>query len=105
MDFHNGKSNAKQPTRFLANSTPDFSTYFASPWLPGRTHVPDNVAQQFLHQQQRRRFAEMVRAPFEPNPSTPSRFPRKVGQGVHCEVESERHEEKYRAVIEGTTPQ
>ena len=26
------------------------------------------------------------------------------GQGVHREVESERHEEKYRAVIEGATP-
>ena len=27
------------------------------------------------------------------------------GQGVHREVESEGHEEKYRAVIEGATPQ
>jgi len=26
------------------------------------------------------------------------------GQGVHREVESEGHEEKYRAVIEGATP-
>jgi hypothetical protein len=26
------------------------------------------------------------------------------GQGVHREVESERHEEKYRAVIDGGTP-
>jgi len=26
------------------------------------------------------------------------------GQGVHCEVESEGHAEKYRAVIEGATP-
>ena len=26
------------------------------------------------------------------------------GQGVHREVESERHEEKYRAVIEGDNP-
>jgi len=26
------------------------------------------------------------------------------GQGVHCEVESEGHEEKYRAVIKGATP-
>ena len=33
-------------------------------------------------------------------------FSRKTtgGQGVHREVESERHEEKYRAVIEGATP-
>ena len=27
------------------------------------------------------------------------------GQGVHREVESEGHEEQYRAVIEGATPQ
>ena len=26
------------------------------------------------------------------------------GQGVHCEVESEGHEEKYRAVIDGGHP-
>jgi hypothetical protein len=26
------------------------------------------------------------------------------GQGVHCEMESEGHEEKYRAVIDGGTP-
>jgi hypothetical protein len=35
MDFHNGKSNAKQPTRFLANSTPDLSTSFASSMAAG----------------------------------------------------------------------
>ena len=29
---------------------------------------------------------------------------RSGGQGVHREVESEGHEEKYRAVIEGATP-
>src|ERR1019366_4961141 len=101
MDFHNGKSNAKQPTRFLANSTPDFSTSFASPWLPGRTHVPDNVAQQFLHQQQRRRFAEMVRAPFEPNPSTPSRFPRKVQSTARTQIRVREACAEQRVVQEG----
>jgi hypothetical protein len=47
----------------------------------------------------RRRKLETAKADLEP-PSSSSFG----GQGVHREVESERHEEKYRAVIEGGTP-
>ena len=44
----------------------------------------------------RRRKPETAKADLQP---PRSRFP--GGQGVHCEVESEGHEEKYRVVVEG----
>ena len=41
---------------------------------------------------------KQIKADLEPRSAVPG------GQGVHREVESEGHEEKYRAVIEGATP-
>ena len=41
-----------------------------------------------------RRKPDTAKADLEPSPGFPG------GQGVHREVESERHEEKYRAVID-----
>jgi hypothetical protein len=46
----------------------------------------------------RRRKPDTAKVNLEP------RFAVSGGQGVHREVESEGHEEKYRAVIEGATP-
>ena len=46
----------------------------------------------------RRRKLETAKADLEPPLAVPG------GQGVHREVESEGHEEKYRAVIEGDNP-
>ena len=46
----------------------------------------------------RRRKLDTAKADLEPPLAVPG------GQGVHREVESEGHEEKYRAVIEGATP-
>ena len=46
----------------------------------------------------RRRKPETAKVDLEPPLGSPG------GQGVHREVESEGHAEKYRAVIEGATP-
>ena len=46
----------------------------------------------------RRRKMETAKADLEPRSAVLG------GQGVHREVESEGHAEKYRAVIEGATP-
>ena len=46
----------------------------------------------------RRRKLDTAKADLEPPLAVPG------GQGVHCEVESEGHEEKYRAVIDGGCP-
>ncbi len=47
----------------------------------------------------RRRKLDTAKADLEPPLAVPG------GQGVHCEVESEGHEEKYRAVIDGGHPE
>src|SRR3954469_8023640 len=46
----------------------------------------------------RRRKPDTAKADLEPHSAVPG------GQGVHREVESEGHEEKYRAIIDGGCP-